>query len=144
MAKIHGKKAKFWLVDHGGTERDLSNYLNSIDFPMTGDTAETSGFGDEDKTFVVGLKSRTIRGAGLNSYSNNEPDHVLAALVGGGANGTATPVFKWAPGGSATGLVYYTGSCIITNYSPGAQIGAAQAFTFDAQVTGSVTRTTFS
>lgn len=143
MAKIHGKKARFWLTDSGGVERDLSEWLNSIDYPTVIDTGETSGFGTEDKTFVVGLKTRTIRIAGNNSYGSNEPDHILSGIAGGGASGTVVPTYKYAPAGSTAGYVYYTGSCHLTNYAPSSPLGGPQTFSSDFQTTGSATRTTF-
>ncbi len=143
MAKIHGKLAQFWMSDAGGTERELTSYLDSIEVPGTSDSAETSAFSDEDKTYVNGLKGHTVRGGGKNSYTANGPDDILSNVLGGGASGTITPTFKWAPGGSTTGLIYYTGTMIVTGYSPSAPLGGAQAFSFDGQVTGAVTRGTF-
>lgn len=143
MAKVHGKKAKVYLTDVGGTERDLSNFFNSFEVNQPVDMAETSGFGDNDKTYVVGLKSATLRGAGLWSGTANEVDDVLMGLLGGGASGTVNTVFKWAPQGSASGFPYLTGTALVTNYSPNSAIGGAVTFSFDGQVSGSITRSTF-
>lgn len=62
--KLHGKKARVYLNGF-----DVSNYFTSAEAPQTGDTAETSGFGDEDKTYVVGQKSGTIR---LSGFFDND------------------------------------------------------------------------
>jgi hypothetical protein len=143
MPKIHGKRAAFYITDVGGTERNLSNFFNSLEHPTAVDTAETSGFGDNDKSFVIGLRGHNMRGSGLWSGGANEVDQVLQGLLGGGASGTVLATYKYAPQGSATGNVYYTGSCIVTNYAPSAPLNGAVTFSFDAQITGAVTRTTF-
>lgn len=140
MAKVHGKKAKFFLTDVGGTERDLSSWLNSVEFSVSVDTAEVTTFGENDKTYVIGLSGATIRGSGFASFGANEIDAVLSGLKGGGPSGDVTPTFKYYPNGNATGAVYYQGQCIITSYSVSAPIGGAVTCSFDATITGPVTR----
>ena len=40
----HGKATHFSLDDTGGTSRDISDVLNSVDFPEVIETAETTAF----------------------------------------------------------------------------------------------------
>jgi len=51
----HGKNAQFELE---GT--NLSNTLNEITLPREVETAETTAFGDQDKTYITGLSDATV------------------------------------------------------------------------------------
>ncbi len=56
MAKIHGKFTRIYI---NGV--DLSTFLNSAETDVAIDTAESSAFGQEDKTYVQGQKTATHR-----------------------------------------------------------------------------------
>lgn len=123
--------------------RDLSNACNNIDYPDSVDIAEVSGFGDTDKSYVIGLKSRTIRIAGNWKDDANDVDEVLSSLVGGGADGTILAAYVYGPAGSAAGNVKYSGQCIVTGYSRTSPIGGAVTFSADLQGNGTHVRSTF-
>ena len=123
--------------------RTLSNFLNSIDFPETVDTAETSGFGDTDKSYVVGLRGHTIKLAGNWDGAANGPDDVFGNLAGQGAAGTILSAFVFGPAGNATGNVKYSGNALVTSYGVNSPIGGAVTFSADLLVTGAVTRGVF-
>jgi hypothetical protein len=131
---VHGKSTNFSLDDTGGTSRDLSNTLTSVDFPETIDTAETTAFGSTSKSYIVGLRDATISVSGL-----------WDATVDGYIIGTepATRTFIFGPAGSTSGYVKYTGECILTNYAISNPVGDVVTYSLDLQVTGNVTRTTF-
>lgn len=141
--KVHGRKAFFSLTDVGAVVRDISNALNNVDYPETIDTAETSGFGDDDKTFVIGLKTRTIRIAGNWKGDANDVDAILSGLAGGGADGTVFTSYVYGPAGDANGEVEYTGTAILTNYSKSSPIGGVVTFSADFQCTGAHVRGVF-
>lgn len=143
MAKVHGRKAFFSITDSGGVVRDLSNAMNNIDYPDSVDIAEVSGFGDTDKSYVIGLKTRTIRAAGNWKGDANDVDEVFSGLLGGGAAGTLLATYIYGPAGSAAGNVKYTGQCIVTAYGRTSPIGGAVTFSADMQGNGTHTRTTF-
>jgi|TARA_R110000824_G_scaffold316220_1_gene503431 hypothetical protein len=130
----HGKSTHFSLDDTGGTSRDLSNVLNSVDFPEIVETAETTAFGATSKSYIVGLRDATISISGL-----------FDATVDGYIIGTepATRTFIFGPAGNTGGFVKYTGECILTNYSVSSPVADVVTFSLDLQCTGGVTRTTF-
>lgn len=130
----HGKSTNFQLDDTGGTIRDISNVLTSVDFPETIETAETTAFGATSKAYLVGLRDATISIAG--SWD---------ATVDGYLVGTepASRSFVFGPAGSSSGNVKYAGEAILTNYSISNPVGDAATFTADLQVTGDVTRGTY-
>ena len=131
---VHGKSTNFSLDDTGGTSRDLSNTLTSVDFPETIDTAESTAFGATSKSYIVGLRDATISVSGL-----------WDAAIDGYIIGTepATRTFIFGPAGSTGGNVKYTGECILTNYSVSNPVGDVVTYSLDLQCTGGVTRTTF-
>ena len=130
----HGKSTNFSLDDTGGTSRDISDVLVSVDFPEIVETAETTAFGSTSKSYIVGLRDATISVSGI-----------WDATVDGYIIGTepATRTFIFGPAGSTSGSVKYTGECILTNYSVSSPVGDVVTFSLDLQCTGGVTRTTF-
>lgn len=137
MAFVHGKNTVFSIDDSGGTLRNLSAYLDSIDFPQTVETADVTTFGDAAKEYIVGLKDSTISISG--SYDPGATcDGYLAGIVGGAAG-----TFEYGPQGSTGGFVKYTGEAILTSYQITGSVGDKVTFSAEFQVTGAVTRTTY-
>ena len=131
---VHGKSTYFNLDDTGGTARDLSDTLTSVDFPETIDTAETTAFGATFKSYIVGLRDATISVSGI-----------WDATVDGYIIGTepATRTWIFGPAGSTGGNVKFTGEAILTSYSVSNPVSDVVTYSLDLQVTGNVTRTTF-
>jgi len=132
---VHGKSTDFALDDTGGTSRNLSNVLTSVDFPESIDTAETTAFGSSAKSYIVGLSDATISISGIW-------DSTVDGYIAGGAE-PASRSFVYGPAGSTAGNVKYTGEAIVTGYSISNPVGDVVTFTVDLQVTGSITRTTY-
>lgn len=139
MAFVHGKSAVFKLDDSGATLRDLSAYLNDISLSRDIETAETTTFGvaGSAKTYIVGLSDATFSISGLFDAT---ADGYLAGVLGQ----SATLSFEYGPAGSSAGLVKYSGECIMTSYEVSAAVGDAVQASADFQVTGAITRGTWS
>jgi hypothetical protein len=139
VAFVHGKSAVFKLDDSGATLRDLSAYLNDISLSRDIETAETTTFGvaGSAKTYIVGLSDATFSISGLFDAT---ADGYLAGVLGQ----TATLSFEYGPAGSSAGLVKYSGECIMTSYEVSAAVGDAVQASADFQVTGAITRGTWS
>ena len=130
----HGKATHFELDDTGGTSRDVSNVLVSVDFPEIIETAETTAFGAPSKSYIVGLRAATISVSGI--WDSTVDGYIIGTEP-------ATRTFIFGPAGSTGGFVKYTGECILTNYSVSSPVGDVVTFSLDLQCTGGVTRTTF-
>lgn len=139
MAFVHGKSAVFKLDDSGGTLRDLSAYLDDLGFPRDIETAETTTFGvaGSAKTYIVGLSDATIS---ISGKFDSTADGYLAGVLGQ----SATLSFEYGPEGSASGKVKYSGECIMTSYEVSASVGDVVTASADFQVTGQITRGTWS
>jgi hypothetical protein len=68
----------------------------------------------------------------------------LDALVGTILGQVTALEFEYGPGGSASGDIKYTGSAFCTNYSVSNPVDGIVSFTADFQVSGAVTRGTYS
>lgn len=132
---VHGKSVDFALDDTGGTSRNISDTLNSVDFPEVTETADTTAFGSSSRSFIVGLESATISISGLW-------DATVDGYMKGGTE-PASRSFIYGPAGSTGGNVKYTGEAIMTNYSISSPVGDVVTYSADLQVTGAVTRTTY-
>lgn len=76
MAFTHGKDTKVWVATY-----DLTPYLTGSTVAEMTETGETTGYGADDKTYVVGLSDATIDLEGLfNTASNIGSDPALHAL----------------------------------------------------------------
>jgi len=139
VAFVHGKSAVFKLDNSSASLVDYSPYLNDVSLSRSIETAETTTFGvsGSAKTYIVGLSDATFSISGLFDAT---ADATLAGVLG-----FATALnFNYGPAGSTAGLVKYTGTCIMTGYNISAAVGDAVQATADFQVTGPVTRTTWS
>ena len=130
----HGKSTNFSLDDTGGTSRDLSDVLVSVDFPEVVETGETTAFGATSKSYIVGLRDATISVSGI--WDSTVDGYIIGTEP-------ATRTFIFGPAGSTSGYVKYTGECILTNYSVSSPVADTVTFSMDLQCTGGVTRTTF-
>ena len=132
---VHGKSTNFTLDDTAGSVRDISNTVTSVDFPETLDTAETTAFGSNAKSYIVGLTDATISVSGIW-------DATVDGYIAGGAE-PASRSFVFGPAGSTAGNVKYSGEAIVTSYSISNPVGDVVTYSLDLQVTGAITRGTY-
>ena len=132
---VHGKSVDFALDDTSGSSRNISDTLNSVDFPEVTETADTTAFGSSSRSFIVGLESATISISGLW-------DSTVDGYMKGGTE-PASRSFIYGPAGSTGGNVKYTGEASMTNYSISSPVGDVVTYSADLQVTGAVTRGTY-
>ena len=133
----HGKSTVFKVDNSGGTLTDISNSLTDVSFPQSVDTAETSAFGSSAKTYVVGLTDATISISGMF-------DATVDAHLNGILGQAATVSFEYGPEGSTSSNVKYTGEAILTSYEKSGSIGDMVSYSAEFQVSGAVTRGTYS
>lgn len=133
----HGKAAVFKIDDSGGTLRNISDSLNSISFPREAEVLETTSFGSSDRTYIVGFKNGTIS---IEGSFDATYDGYLAGALGQ----DATLSFEYGPEGSTSTYTKYTGECILTSYESTAGVGDVVSVSAEFQITGAVTRGTYS
>lgn len=127
MAFVHGKNIYVNIATN-----DISAYTNKADFPKAADTAETSTFGSDDKTFIPGLKGAGFSVEGLWDIAL---DTILDPLLG-----TEVTII-YMPQGLGAGNVEYTFQAIMNAYNPPGSISGAVTYSAGFIITGAVART---
>jgi hypothetical protein len=130
MPFIHGSNSDI-VVD----STNLSQYVDSVTHDRTVDTAETSAFGVDDKTFIAGLED------GSFSISGHW-DATADAAVDGCFDG-AVVALTYGPAGSAGGAISYECNALITNYAITSSVSDRVNWTVSLQRTGALTRGTY-
>lgn len=138
MAFTHGKDAAFLIDDTAGVLTDISAFVDNVSFPQTLEPGETTTYGKESKTYIVGLQDATIS---ISGKWDGAAGAIDAIMVGGPEPATRT--FEYGPEGSAVGSVKKTGECIRTSYDVSAPVADVVTFTAEFQVTGDVTQGVF-
>jgi predicted secreted protein len=133
---VHGKNAQFTL----GTT-NLSDTLNEISLPREIETAETTTFGTQDKTYITGLSDATVSLSGMfDATADGAINTIIANLKSGSV---ASASFAYGPAGSAGGKPRFTGNALITSYEVSSPVGDVVTYSLELQVTGAVTGDTF-
>lgn len=137
----HGKNAYFALDGTAASLVNLSDTLNDITMPREIETAETTAFGNNDKTYITGLTDATVSLSGMF-------DATVDALIGGNisnlrSGSVSSLSFEYGPAGSASARPKFTGEALITSYEVSSPVGDVVTYSLELQVTGGVTRTTF-
>lgn len=141
MAFVHGKKAQFKIDNSSGTPTDISAFLDEIGLPRKIDTAETTTFGNDAKTYIVGLSDATVSLKGkFDSANASAVDPVLAGIIGQAA--TVSWYYRTNSASISATNPEYQGEGILTSYEVSAPVGDTVTFSAELQVTGAITRAT--
>ena len=133
---VHGKNAQF---EFEGT--NISDTLNEITMPREVETAETTAFGDQDKTYITGLSDATVSLSGMfDSTTDSAINTVITNLKSGSI---ASASFTYGPSGSASSNPKFTGEALVTSYELSSPVGDVITYSLELQVTGGVTATTY-
>ena len=133
----HGKNSVFKVDNSGGTLTDISNVLNNVSMPREVETVETTSFGSSYRSYVVGFQNATIS---IEGTWDATVDAHLAGILGQ----DATVSFEYGPEGSTAGYVKYTGEAYMTSYETSGAVGEVVTFSAELQVSGAITRGTYS
>ena len=137
MPNVHGKNAKIWVWDTGGTYRDMSGDTNNITLSWSKDNPDTTTFGKDTHTRISGLRDATLTGAAVwNSAETTSVDAVMSAHMSASDN----ILVMFAPGGSITGCPVYSACMLINQWEVTAPVDGVVAATFGFDISaGSVT-----
>ena len=132
----HGKNAQFELE---GT--NLSDTLNEITMPREIETAETTTFGNTDKTYITGLADATVSLSGMFDATANTAISAIITNLKSGSIASAS--FTYGPAGSVGGSPKFTGEALVTSYEIGSPVGDVVTYSLELQVTGGVSGGTY-
>lgn len=136
MPFSHGSRARVYLDNGAGTLIEITGYLSSASLDRARDTVETTVFGQNDKTYLPGLRDCTFSGEGKYDPAL---DDLLNQDAGDMAN---TKTLQYDPQGTGAGLPRYTLEAWLTSYKIETSVDDVATLSFELQGTGAVTRTT--
>lgn len=122
----HGKKTAVLL---NGT--DMSPFLNEATTTQEIETAETTTFGTQDKTYIVGLADGTISTSGLFDSSAGASDAVLSGIIAQEDN-----TFTVLPEGPTAGSRSVIANGQMTSYEISSPVGDVVAISAEVQADG--------
>ena len=130
MAFLHGKTS---AVLYGGY--DLSPFFNQVSASQAVETAETTAFGDNAKTYITGLRDGTMSLSGMFDGAVDAVDQVLASYIG---SETSTPVtYATVP---TIGAVAFSCNAHETSYEVSSPVGDVVSASAEVQATGGIDR----
>lgn len=137
MAFVHGKNAAITLDDSSGTPTALTSISNEVSYSQSIETADTSVFGTNAKTYITGQEDATVSLSGLfDATSSAVIEGTIDALING-TNSSAT--LEFSPAGTATGAKKFTMEVIVTSFDISAPIGDVVSLSVEFQRTGATT-----
>jgi len=122
----HGKATAVLM---NGT--NMSPFLNEATTTQEIETAETTTFGDTDKTYIVGLADGTISTSGLFESTAGARDAILTGMVGQEDN-----TFTVLPAGATRGNRAVIANGELTSYEVSSPVGDVVAISAEVQADG--------
>tara|TARA_R100001510_G_scaffold57756_1_gene67479 strand:- start:4235 stop:4987 length:753 start_codon:yes stop_codon:yes gene_type:complete len=123
---IHGKSTAVYI-----DEFDLTSYFNDANISQENEIAETTAFGDTNKTYINGIRSGTISLNGMWASDTDGSDEELVALLG---NAT-TPIITLRQGAAAIGGGAVIAQANETNYAITSPVADVSTITADFECT---------
>lgn len=115
---------------------DITNYCSEIVPTYNGQRLDTTTMGNTSRQFIRGFLEN---GYQVRGVWDTTIDGIMMGLM---TAGTAGPI-RYAPSGSASGLVKHDGTATLISYSPPSNVNEAVTWSAEFAVNGSVTRSTF-
>jgi hypothetical protein len=122
----HGKQTAVLL---NGT--NMSPFLNEATTTQEIDTAETTPFGIQDKTYIVGLSDATISTSGLFDSTAGASNDVLTGIIAQEDN-----TFTVLPEGAVKGRRSVLANGQLTSYEVSSPVGDVVAISAEVQADG--------
>ena len=138
---IHGKGAKLFIDNAAGTLVEYSDITSEANISISVDTADTSHFGSNSKTYIVGQNDGTSNVTGL--FDRGRLGTITAAHNALIASTIASVTVELAPEGNATGATKISQEMIITSLEVGASVGDLVSVSLQLQRTGDTTLGTY-
>lgn len=135
------KLTNFQIGNSTNVLTDISSHTDTADLDQKLAALDATVFGNNAKAFVPGLSDGSVSiGGTWDSTVDATIQGAQQALISGSQTSIS---WQYAPQGTATGNVKYSGNCIITDYKSSGSVAAIVKWTATLQVTGPITRGTF-
>lgn len=134
MAFRHGKNTALF---YNGA--DLTSYFNEASVSQDVETAETTAFGNDAKTYITGLRDGTLSGSGMFDGAAGAVDETLSGVIGV----DAADIVTLAPDGAVAGRPSYSMTARETSYEVSSPVGDVVSVSLEVQADGGVDRGVF-
>jgi hypothetical protein len=124
MAFKHGKNTKVL-----SNQYDISAYLNESSTNESVETGETTTYGNDAKTYLVGLRDSTISMSGFFDGATDAVDEIMSAAIGNSTDSVIT----FAPEGLSLGSRVTTLNAIETSYELSSPVADVVSISFEGQ-----------
>jgi hypothetical protein len=131
MAFRHAKNTALW---YNGA--NLTTYLNEASVSQDVETAETTTFGSDAKTYITGLTDGTLSGSGMFDGTAGAVDDTLAGVIGA----AAADIVTLAPDGPVAGRRAYSLLARETSYEVSSPVSDVVSISLEVQADGGVDR----
>ena len=126
--------SRFHIADTTGTSHDLSGSITDIDgIPGSRSLLDITSLTDDGPVYVAGVGSKPVTLTGIFA---DDTDDVLGALL----SHESSTEFSYAPAGTSSGSVKYTGLCWVERYEVSPTAGDRVGYTATLRVEGSIAR----
>ena len=137
VAPRHGRGSQLSIDSTGGSLVTLSSGIDEMSLSRELDTSEITTFGDNDRSYIPGLRGATLSFSGLFSSTHAE---VLDGVLG--RNSTATLSWEFSPDGStASGRHLLKGEGFLTSLEYSASVDDKVSLNGELIVSGAVQST---
>ena len=136
MAFFDSSISRFHIDDTTGASHDLSASITEIEgIPGLRSLIDITSLTDTGRIYVVGPQDSTVT---LTGIFDDDTDAVLGALF---TEDHTSPVeFSYAPAGTSTGSVKYSGLCWVERYEVSSAAGDRVGYTATLRLEGSIAR----
>lgn len=140
MVFVHGKDSVFLVDDAGGTERNMSAFIDQMSPNIQRALSEVTAMGDSGTKNIPGLQNATFTISGhWDPTTTTGPHAVLSGLL----TASATSTWKFGPRGSTATYPRLTGEVWLSSYQITSSVSDKVSFEAEFQVDGTVTFDTF-
>lgn len=137
----HGKGTAIGIDNAAGTLTDISAFSRSASPNETMETAESTNFGQNDKTYVIGQADEKFTIGGTFEITFLQMIRAIKAAQQAGTTPTAT--VRFGPAGAISGRYYSEREVLITGITVSATTGDLVTMSVDCQRTGATTEGTY-
>ena len=131
-----GKGAYFSLTSATAGTINYSSGLDEASLERMAAALDVTTFGDNDEVYIAGLRGGTLS---LSGHFASTYEEKLSALLGH----TTTPQWIYGPESTSNTRRKLSGGGILTKFGIGAPVADKVSMSFDLQLSGAVTSTTF-
>lgn len=140
--QTHGAGTYISIEDSAATTlRNISIYVNNVDWNPTNDTHDNTTFGASGHGYQVGLTDGGFTISGFwNKTATTGATTVLDSLLG---LKTTTVGYEYGPEGNTGGFVKYSGECVMESLSYGSPVADLVTFQATFKLSGAITKGIF-